>query len=340
MTRDAFFQGRDEGISWDDISEVSKADWERAALATPRTDSAERTAGEILTEACKQWELCFGDPPEYGSPLHGVFVAGMIYTERLLASLLSVSDYEHGDGSEDFDADATQSLRNILIGANLWDADENHPVAPAPSSPGVPDSVRALSDVKQGVVALRDQARSNLAFYKEHGSDLALLESQNLAAFEAVLGLFAAHPARQSTGQGADLRKTLTLIRDFAGSSILVRNDALDHIYIVASVALSGGSPGWSTKQFGTETIPDWLVEFVRSSAHKARFHALPHTEYWKTVERASEWAASLQARRAEMLRTASECDDAEPGSGAYRRGVAQGIEEALADHPAVPEAE
>ncbi|MBA9071831.1 hypothetical protein FHR71_005623, partial [Methylobacterium sp. RAS18] len=70
--------------------------------------------------------------------------------------------------------------------------------------------------------------------------------------------------------------KTLALIRDFAKSSILVRNDALDHIYIVASVALSGGSPRRSTKQFGTETIPDWLVEFVRSSAHKARFHALP----------------------------------------------------------------
>jgi hypothetical protein len=49
--------------------------------------------------------------------------------------------------------------------------------------------------------------------------------------------------AGQSTGQGADLRKTLTLIREFAGSSILVRNDALDHIYVVASKALDPNSP-------------------------------------------------------------------------------------------------
>ena len=85
----------------------------------------------------------------------------------------------------------------------------------------------------------------------------------------------------------------------------------------------------------GTE-FPDWLVEFVRSSAHTARFHALPGTDYSRTAERASVWARGLQARRAEMLRTASECDDAEPGSGAYRRGVAQGIAEAtLFDAPA-----
>ncbi|MGW5957067.1 DUF3850 domain-containing protein [Methylorubrum thiocyanatum] len=117
-------------------------------LASPRADSDERTAGETLQEACKPWEFSIGEPPEYGSPLHGVFVAGMIYTERLLASLLSVSDYEQGDGSEDFDADATQSLRNILTGAGLWDVDENCPVPVTPAQPAgaVPDSLRALSE--------------------------------------------------------------------------------------------------------------------------------------------------------------------------------------------------
>lgn len=119
---------------WSDMAEADHQQWDRVAAA-------------ILTKACEPWELCFGDPPECGGPLHGVFVAGMIYTERLLASLLNLSDYEHGDGSEDFDADATQSLRNILIGASLWDADENRPVSPAQAAtPGVPDSVRALSE--------------------------------------------------------------------------------------------------------------------------------------------------------------------------------------------------
>lgn len=95
------------------------------ALASPRADSVERTAGEVLKEACKPWEHYTGEPPDDGSPLSGVFVAGMVYTERLLAKLLDVTHYEGGDGSEDFDSDATQTLRNILAGAGLWDKDEN-----------------------------------------------------------------------------------------------------------------------------------------------------------------------------------------------------------------------
>lgn len=91
-------------------------------------------ARTVLTEACKPWEHYTGEPPDDGSPLSGVFVAGMVYTERLLAKLLDVTHYEGGDGSEDFDADATMSLRNILTGAGLWDADENRAVKPAPDS--------------------------------------------------------------------------------------------------------------------------------------------------------------------------------------------------------------
>lgn len=91
-------------------------------------------ARTVMTEACKPWEHYTGEPPDDGSPLSGVFVAGMVYTERLLAKLLDVTHYEGGDGSEDFDNDATQTLRNILTGAGLWDADENRAVKPAPVS--------------------------------------------------------------------------------------------------------------------------------------------------------------------------------------------------------------
>ena len=87
-----------------------------------------------LIEACKPWEHYTGEPPDDGSPLSSVFVAGMVYMERLLAKLLDVTSYEGGDGSEDFDNDATQTLRNILTGAGLWDADENRAVKPAPDS--------------------------------------------------------------------------------------------------------------------------------------------------------------------------------------------------------------
>jgi hypothetical protein len=119
-----------------------------AALASPRADGDERTAGETLKEACKPWEHYTGEPPDDGSPLSGVFVAGMFYTERLLAKLLDVTHYEGGDGSEDFDSDATQTLRNILTGARLWDADENRPISATPAQPAgaVPDGLRALSE--------------------------------------------------------------------------------------------------------------------------------------------------------------------------------------------------
>ena len=108
------------GAEWDGISDLGQAQWERAAAAA-------------LSAACRPWEHYTGEPPDDESPLSGVFVAGMAYTERLLAKLLDVTHYEGGDGSEDFDSDATQTLRNILTGAGLWDADENCPVTATPS---------------------------------------------------------------------------------------------------------------------------------------------------------------------------------------------------------------
>ncbi|MGA4550628.1 DUF3850 domain-containing protein [Methylorubrum aminovorans] len=105
-----------------------------AGQSAGQAGDAGADARTVLTEACKPWEHYTGEPPDDGSPLSGVFVAGMVYTERLLAKLLDVAHYEGGDGSEDFDNDATQTLRNILTGAGLWDADENRAVKPAPDS--------------------------------------------------------------------------------------------------------------------------------------------------------------------------------------------------------------
>lgn len=103
----------------------------------PTPPASAGDVGAILKAACKPWEHYVGEPPDDGSPLSGVFVAGMVYTERLLAKLLDVTHYEGGDGSEDFDSDATQTLRNILAGAGLWDADENRPTAPAAPEPKI-----------------------------------------------------------------------------------------------------------------------------------------------------------------------------------------------------------
>ena len=107
----------------------------KAGLLAPTPPASAGDVEAILKAACKTWEHYAGEPPDDGSPLSGVFVAGMVYTERLLAKLLDVTHYEGGDGSEDFDGDATQSLRNILAGAGLWDADENRATAPAAPEP-------------------------------------------------------------------------------------------------------------------------------------------------------------------------------------------------------------
>lgn len=162
-----------------------------------------KTAGQIIADACKPWEHYTGEPPDDGSPLSGVFVAGMVYTERLLAQLLNVTDYEGGDGSEDFDIDATQTLRNILAGAGLWDWDENCPVslAPAPTPP-VPDSLRALSEAMRPVLDERERwsdPRFNYGDDREGWLKLGAVKKL-CAAYEVL----STHPAGQSAGSGAE----------------------------------------------------------------------------------------------------------------------------------------
>lgn len=81
----------------------------------------ERLRAADLAAACKPWEFHVGEPPADDSPLSAVYGAGMHYTEELLASLIGVTHYEPGDGSEDFRTDAGQTLMNILTAAGLYD---------------------------------------------------------------------------------------------------------------------------------------------------------------------------------------------------------------------------
>ncbi len=110
--------------AWDDYSERLSETIRRALdYVAPRTaaEPDKSAAGAGLTAACEPWKHHTGDPPDYDSPLAAVFGAGMAYTEALLARHLGVKSYEGGDGSEDFDQDATQTLENILIAAGLYD---------------------------------------------------------------------------------------------------------------------------------------------------------------------------------------------------------------------------
>lgn len=95
-----------------------------AAAPAPAPEAGERGQAETLDEACKPWRFHHGDPPSDDSPLSCVFGAGMAYTEALLAKHLGVGTYEGGDGSEDFDQDATKTLENILVAAGLYDPED------------------------------------------------------------------------------------------------------------------------------------------------------------------------------------------------------------------------
>ena len=95
-----------------------------AALAAHRASPPPPAAEAVLAQACEPWKFSVGDPPDWGSPLHQVFVAGMLYSEKLLCGVVGVEGYEPGDGSEDFDADASKSLENILTAAKLYDPED------------------------------------------------------------------------------------------------------------------------------------------------------------------------------------------------------------------------
>lgn len=90
------------------------ADPLRAELVELRRELAERTPGRILADACKPWEHCTGEPPEYDSPLHEVYCAGAEKAVSLLASALGVKQYTGADGSDSFDGDLGGTLANIV----------------------------------------------------------------------------------------------------------------------------------------------------------------------------------------------------------------------------------
>jgi hypothetical protein len=118
---EAFWNGQ-QGLPWDCGSKEAQQPWERAAAAaikhaaTPRTDSDERTTGGV----------------------------------RALIRAAAEAAFEHGWAVGDPASDPTDEAAKVTVALR----DALAAVTPAPSSPGVPDSVRALSEA----VAERDDA--------------------------------------------------------------------------------------------------------------------------------------------------------------------------------------
>ncbi len=72
-----------------------------------------------IGRACEPWRHHLGPPPPEGSPLAGVYGAGMRHAEHLLAELLGVEEYEPGEQCDDRDEEARRTLANVLAAAGI-----------------------------------------------------------------------------------------------------------------------------------------------------------------------------------------------------------------------------
>lgn len=79
---------------------------------------------EELSKACEQWTKGSTEPPEWDSPLHGVFQAGISYTLNLVGSAVGATSWEGGDGTETIEGDVHVEVMNIMKAAGMFDDDD------------------------------------------------------------------------------------------------------------------------------------------------------------------------------------------------------------------------
>lgn len=89
--------------------------------ARPTVDAT--LLSDVVKEACRPWEYCVGDPPEWDSPLGWVYDAGVSYALARLADVLGVSNYTPCDGSETYEGDVSGTAGNILRASHLVNGD-------------------------------------------------------------------------------------------------------------------------------------------------------------------------------------------------------------------------
>ncbi|MER9912856.1 hypothetical protein NKJ71_19710 [Mesorhizobium sp. M0050] len=91
-------------------------------VTPPKVGSGELDAAG-LEAICKPWEFGAGDPPDYDSPLTGVYEAGISYAFDQLAGMFNVKKYTGSDGAGTLEGDVAGTLQNILIAAGFVNAD-------------------------------------------------------------------------------------------------------------------------------------------------------------------------------------------------------------------------
>lgn len=74
-----------------------------------------------LKEACAPWENGSTEIPDWDSPLHCVFQAGISYTLQQVGAAVGAESWEGGDGSETIEGDVHVEICNILKAADMYE---------------------------------------------------------------------------------------------------------------------------------------------------------------------------------------------------------------------------
>ncbi len=116
------------------------------------------TGEDTVSKATEPWADFHGPLPDYDHPLRCVYESGIQYAVDLLAKVLSVTDYEICDGTEEFDGDLGGTMFNIVLAAMPTDADGDamHPkdvravlANHSPDAGGVGDRVKYANNAAE-----------------------------------------------------------------------------------------------------------------------------------------------------------------------------------------------
>lgn len=107
----------------DKDSEIRGLNDKYKRAVTDLAAQADEIAALKETFDLSQWEFHHGGPPDYESPLGCVYDAGIGYAYERLAEWLGVTEYEMGDGSEDYATDVGRTGANVLVAAGFVNDD-------------------------------------------------------------------------------------------------------------------------------------------------------------------------------------------------------------------------
>lgn len=100
-----------ELIAWRSVANKQ----EQRAESAERELAAERDKSKsVLAAACKPWEYCTGEPPEWESPLQSVWQACISWCQELVAKSFKIEHYDSDGATETLEGDTMVGFGNII----------------------------------------------------------------------------------------------------------------------------------------------------------------------------------------------------------------------------------